>query len=208
MALVGLLEALQGGDSVDMASDESKDAAMEAQGGSGEPAAGASGAMKDVPFDARDLTGRTVLITGASRGLGKVLAVNLAGRGVGCLVLVARGEAALEETAVACRGVDGASAELRTLVCSCDLGGGPKEVKRLMDVVGEGGITKIDVLVANAGSTCQPSRAVDAGCFIDTTYVATRLLQSCRATGRLPRPSRTSLKKRASQSTWWARISL
>ena len=50
-----------------------------------------------------DLRGKTLIVTGASRGIGRALALELAQNGVN-LVLNARSEAPLEEAATAARG--------------------------------------------------------------------------------------------------------
>lgn len=54
----------------------------------------------------RDLEGSAALVTGASRGLGRALAAELAARGAR-VVMVARGEVALEEAAAAIRRAGG-----------------------------------------------------------------------------------------------------
>jgi short-subunit dehydrogenase len=84
------------------------------------------------------LNGKIVLVTGASRGLGRVIAVALAGAGAE-LVLAARDAKKLEETREAC----GSSARVR--LSSCDVTSADSR-RRLIEEVG-----RVDVLVNNAG---------------------------------------------------------
>ena len=86
-----------------------------------------------------DLSGRRVLLTGASRGIGRALASELAGAGAS-LALVARDRDALEEVAAAL----GAAT-----VHPCDLAD-PAQVDGLVARVEDAG-GPIDVLVNNAG---------------------------------------------------------
>lgn len=91
----------------------------------------------------RDLEGRGVLLTGASRGLGRFLARRLAARGAD-LVLSARSEAALEEVAQEVRSV-----AARVQVVPADLSDReaiPRLASRATEV-----LDGIDVLVNNAG---------------------------------------------------------
>ena len=87
-----------------------------------------------------DLAGRTALVTGAGRGLGRAIAVALAAAGAR-VVLVGRTEAALRDTA----GQIGDSA--RAVVATCDVAV-PAAVERLRTALtGE----DIGILVNNAG---------------------------------------------------------
>ena len=90
-----------------------------------------------------DFKGRVALVTGASSGIGRRLAVDLAARGatvVGC----ARSREGLEETAVELKRYGGSSQ-----VIVCDVGD-PGQVKGMIeDIVARFG--KIDILINNAG---------------------------------------------------------
>src|ERR1043166_6162037 len=89
------------------------------------------------------LTGKVALITGASRGLGKAIALALAGAGAQ-LALVSRDMAQLAETAKAARANGGLAENFRADVTS------EEEVEQLRrDVVARFG--KIHILVNNAG---------------------------------------------------------
>jgi short-subunit dehydrogenase len=81
-----------------------------------------------------DLRGRTVLLTGATGGLGQAIARELARRG-SSLIVTGRRADVLEPLA----------AELGGRAVACDLGD-PADVDRLLEVAGD-----VDVLVANAG---------------------------------------------------------
>jgi uncharacterized protein len=82
-----------------------------------------------------DLRGRTVLLTGATGGLGQAIARELARRGASLIVTGRRAEV-LEPLAD----------EIGGRAIECDLGE-PAEVERLLGAVGTG----VDALVANAG---------------------------------------------------------
>jgi NAD(P)-dependent dehydrogenase (short-subunit alcohol dehydrogenase family) len=88
------------------------------------------------------LDGRTALITGASRGLGRALALSFAREGA-ALALCGRRQAPLEEVAIAC-----AAAGVRVVTVSADLGVA-RDVERVaataLDRLGE-----VDILVNNA----------------------------------------------------------
>lgn len=94
-------------------------------------------------LDAFSLTGKVVLVTGASRGLGQGLALAFAQAGAD-VVMLDRGSA--DETATQVRALGRSATQL-----SCDLlTAAPGELARVVDqVVGEHG--HLDVLVNNAG---------------------------------------------------------
>jgi 3-oxoacyl-[acyl-carrier protein] reductase len=94
----------------------------------------------------RELEGRVSLVTGASRGIGRAIAVELARRG-SHLLLAARDGAALEETAGLCREAGG-KADAVTL----DLADAAS-VKAGVEAALAKSAGRIDALVNNAGVT-------------------------------------------------------
>ena len=92
-----------------------------------------------------DLTGQTALVTGASRGIGKAIALGL-GRAGAKVALVARSEVKLAETAAEIVLAGGTAA-----VYPCDVTDSPASAKVVETVVAEWG--QLDILVNNAGIT-------------------------------------------------------
>jgi short-subunit dehydrogenase len=92
---------------------------------------------------AKSLSGKTVVVTGASSGVGRAIALELARRGAK-LVLAARRKQALEELAAECEAL-----EVSTLVICCDVTNA-EAVKDLATVAHSWGGT-LDVWVNNAG---------------------------------------------------------
>ena len=94
----------------------------------------------------KELTGKTALVTGGSRGIGRAICLELADRGADVALCYAGGEAAAAETVRPCeeRGV-------KALAVRCDVSDGA-QVKAMVDetVRTFGGL---DVLVNNAGIT-------------------------------------------------------
>lgn len=92
-----------------------------------------------------DLSGRVAIVTGASRGIGKTIALRLgaAGAQVAC---VARNVEKLEETCSAIQ-ADGGKAG----VFACDVTDGPSVARLVADVVEQWG--RLDIVVNNAGMT-------------------------------------------------------
>jgi uncharacterized protein len=86
-----------------------------------------------------DLTGKNVVITGASSGIGRATALEMARRGAN-LVLGARRIERLDEVAAQCRALG-----VRALAVTADVTQ-PEDCRRLIDSAGE-----VDVLVNNAG---------------------------------------------------------
>ncbi len=92
------------------------------------------------------LDGKYALITGASRGLGRQLALAFAREGAARLVLVARNAAALDEVA---RQVRDIAPGARVLVVAADLGR-EEDVERVAAVTLGAFAGRLDVLVNNA----------------------------------------------------------
>ncbi|MBC7928804.1 MAG: SDR family oxidoreductase, partial [Bryobacteraceae bacterium] len=94
-----------------------------------------------------NLIGRVALITGASRGLGKSMALALSGAGAH-LALVGRDSAKLEETAEAIRGMGGKAETFRADVTD------EVQVRQLeTDVASRLG--NVSILINNAGVNCR-----------------------------------------------------
>jgi 2-deoxy-D-gluconate 3-dehydrogenase len=128
-------------------------------------------------FDQLRLDGRVALVTGASRGLGRAMALALAEAGAD-LGLLARSRDQLEETAAAARGL-GRTAVVRPV----DLAS-PAEAERAVQEI-DAAFGRIDVLVNNSGiavvkplveTTLEEWRAI-----LDTNLTAAFAL--CRAVG-------------------------
>ncbi|HEV8121156.1 MAG TPA: 3-oxoacyl-[acyl-carrier-protein] reductase [Candidatus Polarisedimenticolia bacterium] len=96
-------------------------------------------------MSARELEGRVSLVTGASRGIGRAIALELARRGSGT-ILLARDARALEETAAGCR-AHGVWAE----IASADLADAAALKAALAPPLERAG--RLDHLVNNAGVT-------------------------------------------------------
>lgn len=93
--------------------------------------------MMQSPFS---LTDKTILITGASSGIGRATAIEVSRAGAGCCVLVARNEKALQQTASMLR--EGC----RSVILPCDLA----DADRIKSLVAE--IPVLDGVVFNAGT--------------------------------------------------------
>ena len=108
-------------------------------------------------MNATDLSGRCALVTGGARGIGKAVALMLAGAGANVAVNYRQ----REQDA---RSVVDAVGRLgrRALAVQADVSDGTA-VKAMMGIV-EGGLGRVDILVNNAG-VAAPSRArrVDGG---------------------------------------------
>ena len=93
-----------------------------------------------------NLTGKTALVTGASRGIGRAICLELARRGANVAVNYAGSAAAAEETAAACR-------ELGVEACAiqADVANAEACAAMVKEVVSRLG--RLDILVCNAGVT-------------------------------------------------------
>ena len=93
-----------------------------------------------------DFTGKTAVVTGGSRGIGRAVCLELAKGGANVVLCYAGNEAAAAETVSACEAL-GAKA----LAIKCDVADG-EQVKALMDEAVKA-FGRIDLLVNNAGNT-------------------------------------------------------
>jgi len=93
-----------------------------------------------------DLTGKCALVTGASRGIGRAIAVALAKAGADVAINYAGNEAAAKQTEEIC-----AAYGVNTLVIRADVASA-EECRAMMDQVKEH-FGKLDILVNNAGIT-------------------------------------------------------
>jgi len=131
------------------------------------------------PLDLFDLKGKTALVTGASRGIGRAIAVGLAAAGADVAVL-ARSTTALEEVA-------GEVEDLgrRALVLTCDVTDG--EQVRAAAATARAGFGDPDVLVNNAGGIGHAGPFLDLD-LADWTHVLRLNLESvvhvCQVFGR------------------------
>jgi 3-oxoacyl-[acyl-carrier protein] reductase len=96
-------------------------------------------------FDMSQLTGKTALITGASRGIGRAGALALARAGARVLVHYNHGEAEAAEVVAAIRAAGGSAEKVQADMGAAD---GPHTLAaRVRRIVGE----RLDIVVANAG---------------------------------------------------------
>src|ERR1700691_5023304 len=92
-----------------------------------------------------NLSGKTALVTGASRGIGRATALALAKAGAQVLVHYGRGAGEAETVVAAIRSSGGRADAIAADLAAPD--GAHKLAKQVRGVVGE----RLDILVANAG---------------------------------------------------------
>ncbi|MDD3347267.1 3-oxoacyl-[acyl-carrier-protein] reductase [Oscillibacter sp.] len=90
--------------------------------------------------------GKTAVVTGGSRGLGRAISLELAKGGANVVLCYAGNESAAEETVQSCEALGGKALAIRCDVSQSD------EVKALMDAALTA-FGRIDILVNNAGIT-------------------------------------------------------
>ena len=93
-----------------------------------------------------NLKGKTAVVTGGSRGLGRAICLELAAGGANLVFCFAGNEAAAQETAQACRALGAEADYLRCNVADST------QVKELMETAVQR-FGRIDILVNNAGIT-------------------------------------------------------
>ena len=93
-----------------------------------------------------DFAGKTAVVTGGSRGLGRAICLELAKGGANVVLCYAGNEAAAGETVSACEALGAKALAVRCDVAQAD------EVKALMDAAVQA-FGRIDILVNNAGIT-------------------------------------------------------
>ena len=93
-----------------------------------------------------DFAGKTAVVTGGSRGLGRAVCLELAKGGANVVLCYAGNEAAAGETVAACEALGAKALAVRCDVAQAD------EVKALMDAAVQA-FGRIDILVNNAGIT-------------------------------------------------------
>ena len=93
-----------------------------------------------------NFAGKTAVVTGGSRGLGRAVCLELAKGGANVVLCYAGNEAAAGETVVACEALGAKALAVRCDVAKAD------EVKALMDAAVQA-FARIDILVNNAGIT-------------------------------------------------------
>jgi 3-oxoacyl-[acyl-carrier protein] reductase len=92
------------------------------------------------------LTGKSAIVTGASRGIGRAIAIDLAARGASVVVNYNSSEAAAQEVVAVITGAGGKAIAVMGDVSKVDAANGL--IKAVIDAYG-----KLDILVNNAGTT-------------------------------------------------------
>ena len=130
----------------------------------------------------RDLDGKVALVTGGGRGIGRAIALDLAGRGANVVIVYLRKRAAAEET---CALIEGRG--VKTVAIRCDVGNEARldalfdEIDRLFG--------RLDVFVSNAATgVIRPIEELDARAWEWTMNANARalLLGARRAAPMMP----------------------
>lgn len=113
----------------------------------------------------RDLTGKFVLVTGASRGIGRAMAIAFARAGASGVAIGARSGGALEDVESAIRGAAERRGTSAPKVLRLDLDVTDEASVRAAARVVEDEFGRLDVLINNAGymEEAKPAAEVDAG---------------------------------------------
>ncbi len=93
-----------------------------------------------------ELTGKTALVTGGSRGIGRAIAVRLGECGARVAINYVRNTSAAEETAARIREAGGEALVLRANV------GKPEQIEQMFSSLREAWGPRLDILVSNAAS--------------------------------------------------------
>ena len=102
--------------------------------------------MSELPMSSLSLSGKTALVTGGSRGIGRQVALTLAARGANVAVTYVGGEAAAAETVVEAHALG-----VKAVAYRCDASQYEAAQQLIADVILEFG--GLDILVNNAGIT-------------------------------------------------------
>jgi len=146
-----------------------------------------------------DLTGKTAIVTGGSRGIGKAIARELAGEGVD-VAIVARSIGPLEQAAAELAEETG-----RRIVPIMADTGSDASVKAMVEQAAKG-LGRIDILVncaAQPGGQAPPpklAQITDDAFYSDVNVKVMgylRRARECAATDRRAKPRRTSAEGRA-----------
>jgi len=127
----------------------------------------------------RDLEGKVALVTGGSRGIGRAISLDLAGRGANVVVAYLRKRSAAEET---CAQIEGLG--VKAVAIKCDVGNEAK-LDGLFDHLDET-FGRLDVFVSNAATgVIRPVTELDARAWEWTMNANARalLLGARRASG-------------------------
>jgi len=130
----------------------------------------------------RDLDGKVALVTGGGRGIGRAIALDLAGRGANVVIVYLRKRAAAEET---CALIEGRG--VKTVAIRCDVGNEAR-LDALFDEIDQL-FGRLDVFVSNAATgVIRPIEELDARAWEWTMNANARalLLGARRAAPMMP----------------------